>query len=86
MFVLIVYDTEADNCVKLHKCLKKYLNWNQNSVFEGNVTRAQYVKIRDILEVQRAPKSHIVLYSMENEKLLTREELGDAQGNVSNII
>ena len=86
MFVLIVYDTESDNCVKLHKYLKKYLHWNQNSVFEGNVTRAQYVKIRDILEEKRAPKSHIVLYSMENEKLLTREELGNAQGNVSNII
>ena len=86
MFVLVVYDTEAHNCVKLHKYLKKYLNWNQNSVFEGSVTKAQYVKIKDILEEKRADKSHIVLYSMENEKLLKREELGEGQGNVSNII
>ena len=48
---------------------------NQNSVFEGSVTRAQYVKVKDILEDKRAEKSHIVLYSMENEKLMTREEL-----------
>ncbi|MCM8536731.1 MAG: CRISPR-associated endonuclease Cas2 [Lentisphaeraceae bacterium] len=86
MFVLIVYDTEASNCVALHKYLKKYLNWNQNSVFEGSVTRAQYVKIKDILEEKRADKSHIVLYSMENEKLMNREELGEAQGNTSNIL
>ena len=86
MFVIIVYDTESKNCVRLHKYLKKFLNWNQNSVFEGVVTRSQYVEIKDILEQRRAEKSHITLYVMENEKLLTREELGEARGNTSNIL
>ena len=86
MYVIVVYDTEARNCAHLHKYLKIYLQWNQNSVFEGTVTKAQYTKIKDILERKRAKNSHIVLYAMENEKLLTREELGDGQGNISNII
>ena len=86
MFVIIVYDTEAKNCVKLHKHLKKYLYWNQNSVFEGSITEAQYVQIKDIISEQRAEKSHITLYRMENEKLITREEIGTGQGNVSNIL
>ncbi|MEA2012455.1 MAG: CRISPR-associated endonuclease Cas2 [Verrucomicrobiota bacterium] len=86
MFVIIVYDTEAKNCVKLHKQLKKYLYWNQNSVFEGTVTKAQYIEIKHILNEKRAAKSHITLYSMENEKLLKREELGNPQGNTSNIL
>ena len=86
MFVIIVYDTESKNCVKLHKQLKKYLHWNQNSVFEGSITRSQYIEIKYILEEERAEKSHITIYSMENEKLLNREELGEGQGNISNII
>lgn len=86
MFVIIVYDTESKNCVKLHRQLKKYLNWNQNSVFEGNVTQAQYVKIKDILENTRADQSHITIYSLDNEKLLKKEELGSGKGNTSNII
>jgi len=86
MFVIIVYDTESKNCVKLHKHLKKYLHWNQNSVFEGSVTKAQYVEIKYILEEKRAEDSHITLYCMENEKLLKREELGIARGNTSNIL
>ena len=86
MFVIIVYDTEAKNCVTLHKYLKKFLHWNQNSVFEGVVTKSQYMEIKYILNERRADKSHITLYAMENEKLLTREELGDARGNVSNIL
>ena len=86
MFVIIVYDTESKNCVKLHKQLKKYLHWNQNSVFEGIVTKAQYIEIKHILDERRAETSHITFYSMENEKLLKREELGEGQGNTSNIL
>jgi len=86
MYLLVVYDTEAKNCIRLHKALKKFLHWNQNSVFEGTVSRSQYIEIKHILNEQRADKSHITLYSMENEKLLTREELGESQGNTSNIL
>ena len=86
MFLIIVYDTESKNCVKLHKQLKKYLYWNQNSVFEGTVTKSQYIEIKHILEQERAENSHITLYSMENEKLLTKEELGQAAGHTSNIL
>lgn len=86
MFLLIVYDTEKKNCVKLHKSLKKYLFWNQNSVFEGTVSRAQYEEIKYILREKCVPKSHIVLYSMENEKLITKEEIGEGKGNTDNIL
>ena len=73
MYVIIVYDTAKDNCVKLHKVLKKHLFWNQNSVFEGSVTDSQLKRIKILLEQQRAPESHITLYSIENEKLLSKE-------------
>lgn len=86
MYVIIVYDTEHDNCVKLHKLLKKHLFWNQNSVFEGTVTAAQYAKIKHLLNEVRAKDSHITFYIMESEKLLRREELGEEKGNTSNIL
>ena len=86
MYMLIVYDTEKHNCVKLHKLLKRYLNWNQNSVFEGIVTEAQYFIIRQLLEEKRSPESFITIYSLESDKILKREELGGCKGNVSNIL
>jgi CRISPR-associated protein Cas2 len=86
MFIIVVYDTESKNCVKLHKYLKRYLQWNQNSVFEGTITPAQYLQIKQILDERRAPRSHITLYTMGNEKLLTREEIGTGQENISNIL
>ena len=86
MYLIIVYDTARDNCVKLHKLLKKHLFWNQNSVFEGNVTQAQLVKIKKLLNEIRAEDSHVTLYSIESEKRLHREQLGPPRGNTSNII
>ncbi len=86
MYLLIVYDTDRKNCAKLHKYLKRYLNWNQRSVFEGTVTEAQYRKIKNTIDHIRADNSHVVFYSMENDKLLNREELGQGEGNTSNIL
>lgn len=86
MFLLVVYDTERKNCIKLHKVLKRYLNWNQNSVFEGTVTAAQYEKIIALLETQRVAESHITLYRVESENIVRREEIGESKGNTSNIL
>lgn len=86
MFLLVVYDTEHKNCVKLHKILKCYLNWNQNSVFEGSVTAAQYAKIFALLESNRVPGSHITLYRVDSENIVKREEIGNSKGNISNIL
>lgn len=86
MYVIIVYDTESRECPKVHKSLKKYLNWNQRSVFEGNITVAQYSKIESSLEKFGTPNSHIVIYSIENEKFLNRKEFGEGKGNTGNII
>lgn len=86
MFLIIVYDTERKNCVRLHKQLKKYLFWNQNSVFEGTVSKSQYIQIKHILEKEMVEDSHIIIYSLENDKLLTKEELGQPKGTTDNII
>lgn len=38
MFVIISYDVEVKRVAKVHKILKKYLQWTQNSLFEGEIT------------------------------------------------
>ncbi len=86
MFVIIVYDTEKRNCARLHKYLKRYLHWNQNSVFEGTVTQAQFMEIKKVLDERRAKDSHVIVYSMENDKLITKEELGVPKGGADNVL
>ena len=86
MYLIIVYDTERRNCAALHKSLKKYLFWNQNSVFEGAVTVAQYHEIKSLLKEKCVPESHITLYAVEHEKWLNKENIGSQRGNTCNIL
>ena len=46
MYVIIVYDVEVERVDKVRKFLRMYLHWRQNSVFEGEISDAQLVKIR----------------------------------------
>ena len=51
MFVIITYDiAEAKILNKVRKTLKKYLIWTQNSVFEGELDRAQYLSLSSELK------------------------------------
>ena len=48
MYVLIVYDVSVERVSKVHKLLKRYLNWRQNSVFEGEVTNSQIEAVKSL--------------------------------------
>jgi CRISPR-associated protein Cas2 len=86
MYAIIVYDTESKNCSKLHKTLKRFLNWNQNSVFEGELTEAQLFDIKKLLQEKRAGGSSIILYELKDGKNLKKTIHGEQKGNTTNIL
>lgn len=45
MYVILIYDIPVKNNNKLHKYLKQKLNWIQNSVFEWEITKSQFLEI-----------------------------------------
>ena len=57
MYVLIVYDISVERVTKVRKCLKRYLNWRQNSVFEGELTEAQIETVKSYLQKNQFAKS-----------------------------
>ena len=46
MYVILVYDCSEKRVGKMLKLYRKYLNWIQNSVFEGEITE---VKLKELL-------------------------------------
>lgn len=45
MYVIIVYDAAPARGAKLLKLLRRWLTWVQNSVFEGELTSAQFFHV-----------------------------------------
>ena len=46
MYVILVYDMDSKRVGKMLKLCRQYLNWIQNSVFEGAITE---VKLKEFL-------------------------------------
>lgn len=87
MYVVIVYDVGVDRVNKVRSFLREYMNWVQNSVFEGELTKAEFVKIKSRLkELIEERSDHIIFYSSRDRKYLGIEDLGTPKADTSNII
>ncbi len=63
MFVLITYDISEDKRrTKIHNILKSYGQWLQYSVFECDLTKAQYAKLRHRLNKQINGETDSILF------------------------
>ena len=87
MYVIIAYDVNVKRVNKVKKFLRRYLNWVQNSVFEGEVTEADLeeikLKLRDIIDEN---EDMIIIYKFSSEKALKREVLGYDKSSIDEII
>lgn len=87
MYVLLVYDVETGRVAKVHKLLKRYLHWVQNSVFEGELTDAQIADLKSRLEkITDVSTDSILIYTARDRKWLKRETLGTERASISNLI
>ena len=87
MYVVIVYDVGVERVNKVRSFLREYMNWVQNSVFEGELTKAEFLKIKSMLkELIEESHDHIIFYSSRDKKYLGIENLGTPKADTSNII
>ena len=63
MFIVVSYDIPEDKRrTKVHSLLKSYGQWMQYSVFECEVTAAQYAKLRSRLEKLLKPETDSIRF------------------------
>ena len=86
MYLVIVYDINVNRVNKVHKFLKSYLHWQQNSVFEGKITKSQYYEIIEKLEdLIDNEEDSIIIYKFPS-KYLEKKVLGIEKNPISFII
>ena len=77
MYVILVYDIGEKRVGKMLKLCRKYLNWIQNSVFEGEITE---VKLKELKyrarEIMDEESDSIIIFVSRNEKWLDKEIVG----------
>lgn len=87
MYAIIVYDVGLERINSVHNILKRYLNWIQNSVFEGELTPSKLEELRlDLLDVIDKEKDSIITYSLNDPKWMNKVIMGKNKGNTENIL
>lgn len=77
MYVILVYDMHEKRVAKMLRLCRQYLNWIQNSVFEGELTDLQLkelqAKARLIMDEQY---DSLIIFSSRNKRWLQKEVIG----------
>ena len=77
VYVVVVYDMEADRTHKMLKFLRRYLTHVQNSVLEGDVTEGDLEKIRSGVDELLKSGESTIIYRVSSEKMVDRTVFGD---------
>ena len=92
MYVILVYDIKTDDggqrvLNRTFKICKKYLCHIQNSVFEGELSNSQIIKLQyELNDIIRKEKDSVILFKSRNERWLEKEMWGTQEDKTSNFI
>lgn len=86
MFVILVYDINTKRVAKALKICRQYLDWVQNSVFEGEITQGKLECLKsDLTQIIDKEKDSILIFEFDSTKYYQKEVLGKEKSEISNI-
>lgn len=87
MYVIAVYDVESKRCPKMLKLCRRYLNWIQNSTFEGEISE---VKLKElIIEAKKIMDEHtdsFILFKNKQKYWLDKEIIGKELSDIDQFL
>jgi len=87
MYLIVVYDIAVERITRVRQFLKQYLNWVQNSAFEGELTEGEYEKIKiGLKRLIEEKEDSILFYRASSQKWIKKEALGIEKTEVTTIL
>ena len=87
MYVVLVYDMGELRVGRMLKLCRKYLNWIQNSVFEGEITE---VKLKELLGKAKLlmdlDKDSIIVFKSREQRWLDKQIIGVERSPIDNFL
>lgn len=87
MYVILVYDMDRKRVTKMLKLCRKYLNWIQNSVFEGEISIAALKEFEaKAKEIMNLDTDSVILFKSREARWLEKEIIGHERNELTNIL
>jgi CRISPR-associated protein Cas2 len=87
LHVIIAYDIGVERLHKVYLVMKQYLNWIQNSAFEGDLSLGQLEELRiKVTKVIDEEKDSIVVFLVSNPEWIDWKVWGREKGQTESIV
>lgn len=87
MYVILVYDIGEKRVQKMLKLCRQYLNWIQNSTFEGEISP---VKLKELQlkakKIIKREEDSIIIFKSREEKWLEKEIVGREKNELDTFL
>ena len=87
MYIILVYDMGEKRVNKMLKLCRKYLNWIQNSVFEGEISEVKLLELKmRAMEIMDEDRDSLIIFKSRQEKWLEKEIIGVERNNLDQML
>jgi len=87
MYLIMVYDINEKRVNKVLKVGRKYLNWIQNSVLEGEISKAKLVKLKmELNSIIKEDEDSVIFYKLRTTRYFDKETMGREKATPEQII
>ena len=83
MYVILVYDFGERRVAKMLKLCRKYLNWIQNSVFEGEISE---VRLSAAKAFMKEDEDSIIVFKGSSQCSLEKKIIGKERCSIDNFL
>lgn len=87
MYAILVYDVNEKRVGKMLRLCRRYLNWIQNSVFEGEITE---LKLKELIyearQIMDEQTDSLIIFSSRDEKWLRKQIVGKERNALDNFL
>jgi CRISPR-associated protein Cas2 len=87
MYIILVYDIGEKRVGKMLKLCRQYLNWIQNSTFEGEISESKLEELKiKARKLMNEEVDSLIIFSSRQEKWLDKEIVGHERSPLDNIL
>ena len=87
MYVIAVYDVGQKRGGKMLKLCRRYLNWIQNSVFEGEISEVRLLELKhEAMDIMDDESDSLIIFKTRQEKWLDKEIVGKEKKPLDNFL
>ncbi|MDR0894354.1 MAG: CRISPR-associated endonuclease Cas2 [Prevotellaceae bacterium] len=87
MYVILVYDCGEKRVGKMLRLCRKYLNWIQNSVFEGELSEVQLKELTlHAKKIMKEEEDSMIIFSSRQNSWMQKQLIGKERGSVDQFL